>query len=155
MLASMPGVPPISEIAHGSRAYEAAVRLREAVLRRPLGLGFTREELDEEATSIHIAALEGDDDAACIGCLVLLPIDAGTVRMRQVAVEPDRQRQGLGGALVAFAEQAARTRGYREIVAHVREPVIPFYARLGYELSGPRFVEVTLPHFLMRKSIRR
>ena len=41
----------------------------------------------------------------------------------------------------------------REIVAHVRETAIPFYARLGYERRGSRFVEVTLPHFLMRKII--
>jgi ribosomal protein S18 acetylase RimI-like enzyme len=143
----------ISEIAHGSQAYAQAVRLREAVLRRPLGLSFTQQELDDEAASHHIVAVEGDDDSACVGCLVLLPVDAEVVRMRQVAVRPDRQRQQIGSALVAFAEQSARARGYREMVAHVREPAIPFYARLGYERRGSRFVEVTLPHFLMRKII--
>ena len=145
--------PPISEIAHGSRAYAATVRLREAVLRRPLGLGFTPQELEDEATSIHIAAFADGDDSTCVGCIVLLPVGAEVVRMRQVAVQPDRQRRGIGAALVRFAEQAARARGYREIVAHVREPAIPFYARLGYAVSGSRFVEVTLPHFLMRKTI--
>ena len=147
----------ILEIAHRSHAYEQAVRLREAVLRRPLGLVFTAQELDDEAGSLHIVALEDDEDddadGACVGCLVLLPIDANVVRMRQVAVQPDRQRQGIGRALVGFAEQAARARGHRDIVAHVREPVISFYASLGYELTGPRFIEVTLPHFPMRKII--
>ena len=137
--------------------YEQAVRLREAVLRRPLGLGFTAQELDDEAGSHHIVALEddddGDEDGACVGCLVLGPIDAKVVRMRQVAVQPERQRQGIGRALVAFAEQSARARGYREIVAHVREPVISFYASLGYEVTGSRFIEVTLPHVPMRKII--
>jgi ribosomal protein S18 acetylase RimI-like enzyme len=145
----------ILEIAHRSHAYEQAVALREALLRRPLGLSFTQQELDDEAGSHHIVAFEndddGDDDGACIGCLVLLPIDANVVRMRQVAVQPDRQRQGIGRALVGFAEQSARARGHREIVAHVREPVISFYASLGYEVSGSRFIEVTLPHFPMRK----
>jgi len=145
----------ILEIAHRSPAYEQAVRLREAVLRRPLGLVFTAQELDDEAGSHHIVALDDDedddDDGACVGCLVLLPIDANVVRMRQVAVRPDRQRQGIGRALVGFAERSARARGHREIVAHVREPVIPFYASLGYELTGSRFTEVTLPHFHMRK----
>ena len=124
------------------------------MLRRPLGLVFTAQELDDEAGSHHIVALEDDqddEDGACVGCLVLLPIDAGVVRMRQVAVRPDRQRQGIGRALVRFAEQSARARGHREIVAHVSEPVIPFYASLGYELTGSQFIEVTLPHFHMRK----
>jgi predicted N-acetyltransferase YhbS len=144
----------ISEIAHRSPAYEQAVALREAVLRRPLGLDFTRQELDDEAASHHVAAFDGHADGPLVGCLVLLPVDAEVVRMRQVAVRPDRQRCGIGGALVHFAEEAARTRGYRTIVAHVREPAVPFYARLGYERVGERFVEVTLPHFLMRKVIR-
>jgi GNAT superfamily N-acetyltransferase len=100
----LPSTAPIVEIAHGSRAYEETVRLREEVLRRPLGLSFTRRELDEEASSQHIAAFEVDEDTPCIGCLVLLPVDGEVVRMRQVAVRPDRQRQGIGGALVAFAE---------------------------------------------------
>jgi GNAT superfamily N-acetyltransferase len=146
----------ILEIAHRSRVYEQAVRLREAVLRRPLGLGFTAQELADEAGAHHIVALDDDGEdehGACVGCLVLLPIDANVVRMRQVAVQPDRQRHGIGRALVAFAEQAARARGYGEIVAHVRESVIPFYASLGYELTGSRFIEVTLPHFPMRKII--
>lgn len=143
----------ISEIAHRSQAYEEAVRLREAVLRRPLGLTFTPQELDDEAASQHIVAVEGDEDGTCVGCLVLLPVDAEVVRMRQVAVRPDRQRQGIGSALIGFAERSARARGYREIVAHVREPALPFYARLGYERRGAGFVEVTIPHLLMRKII--
>jgi GNAT superfamily N-acetyltransferase len=143
----------IAEIAHGSPVYAQAVRLREAVLRRPLGLGFTEQELDDEAGSHHVVALWGDEDGACVGCLVLLPIDAHVMRMRQVAVRPDQQRRGIGRALIGFAEQSARARGYREIVAHVREPAMPFYAALGYERTGPRFIEVTLPHFRMRKII--
>jgi GNAT superfamily N-acetyltransferase len=142
----------ISTIAHRSQAYEEAVGLRAAVLRHPLGLDFTPQELDDEAASHHIVAVD-DDDGSCVGCLVLLPIDAEVMRMRQVAVRPDRQRQQIGTALVDFAEQSARALGYREIVAHVRESAIPFYARLGYERRGARFVEVTLPHFLMRKII--
>lgn len=143
----------ILEIAHRSPAYEQAVRLREAVLRRPLGLVFTAQELDDEAGSHHIVALDDDEDegGACVGCLVLAPIDANVVRMRQVAVRPDRQRQGIGRALIDFAEQCVRARGHRDIVAHVREPAIPFYASLGYEVTGSRFVEVTLPHVHMRK----
>jgi GNAT superfamily N-acetyltransferase len=144
----------VAEIAHRSPAYAQAVALREAVLRRPLGLVFTPQELDDEAASHHIVAVDdADDGRACLGCLVLLPIDAAVLRMRQVAVRPDRQRRGIGGALVRFAEAAARAGGYREIIAHVREPAIPFYTRLGYEPEGERFVEVTLPHFLMRKII--
>jgi ribosomal protein S18 acetylase RimI-like enzyme len=148
-------VPPrLVEISHGSPAYERTVVLREAVLRRPLGLAFSREELDAETTSHHLVAL-GDDGETVLACLVLEPRpgDGAVVKMRQVAVAPEHQRRGLGTALVAFAERFARARGYGEIVLHAREHMAAFYDRLGYERTGARFIEVTLPHVAMRKRL--
>ena len=118
----------ISTIAHRSQAYEKAVRLREAVLRRPLGLAFTQQELDDEAASDHIVAVEGDDDAVCVGCLVLLPIDAKVVRMRQVAVRPTGNGRGSAARWSASPSSPRGTRGYREIVARrprAGDPVLP------------------------------
>jgi len=153
--------PLLVEIPHGSPAYERTVALRDAVLRRPLGLAFTREELDAESTSHHLAVLAdpADPDASAgeivLACLVLEPRpDApAVVKMRQVAVSPEHQRRGLGTALVVFAEDFARAHGYAEIVLHAREHMAAFYDRLGYERTGPLFIEVTLPHVAMRKRL--
>jgi predicted GNAT family N-acyltransferase len=36
---------------------------------------------------------------------------------------------------------------------HARESALPFYAKLGYQRVGSRFLEIQLPHWEMRKSL--
>jgi GNAT superfamily N-acetyltransferase len=139
----------IREIEHGSAEYWQTIELRREVLRRPLGLDFSPEELNEERNEIHLAALED----CLIGCLVLVPKPDGEVKMRQVAVLPDRQRSGVGRALVRASEELARKRGFNLMTLHARDTAAPFYTALGYEIDGPMFEEVTIPHFRMIKRL--
>jgi predicted GNAT family N-acyltransferase len=118
------------------------------VLRWPLGLDFTDEQIQAEDSEVHIAALEADK---VVGCLVLTPMDEGVIKMRQVAVEPELQGQGIGAQVVELSEQVARARGFNEMVLHARDTAVPFYLRLGYEVFGEPFEEVTIPHRKMRK----
>jgi predicted GNAT family N-acyltransferase len=136
------------EIAHGSAEFEQAVRLRDEVLRKPLKLSFSPEELLAESDSYHLAVFQDD---ALIACAVLTPLEKGKVRMRQVAVAFALQHQGIGTMLVGHVEQFARAHGFGTIVVHAREPVVQFYERLGYTRIGEPFVEVTIPHFLLEK----
>lgn len=136
------------EIRHGTGAYDEAVALRDEVLRKPLGLRFFREELAGESDSFHLAYRK---DGKIVGCLVLRPLDERRVRMRQFAVAAEFQGKGVGRALVDFSEAFARDRGFVEVVLHAREAAVGFYGKMGYEVVGERFTEVTLPHFPMRK----
>jgi predicted N-acetyltransferase YhbS len=141
----------LTEVAHGSEDYARTVALRDAVLRRPLGLAFSAEELAAENESHHLVALDG---AELVACLVLKPLDAARIQMRQVAVSPSWQRHGIGRRLVRFAEDRARALGYREMVVHAREAAAEFYTRLGYDRSGEPFREVGLVHFVVHKVLR-
>ena len=142
--------PEFSETRYGSPAYEASVVLRDAVLRWPLGLGFSRDELGREGTDHHLAChVEGE----LIGCLILVPKADGEVKMRQVAVAPHARGRGFGRALVRFAEGFARERGFTVMTLHARESAVPFYERLGYEREGERFEEVSVPHWRMWKAL--
>jgi ribosomal protein S18 acetylase RimI-like enzyme len=142
--------PACQEVHHGSLEYQQALSLREAVLRQPLGLAWQPDELAAEATSRHLACFDGEKLA---GTLVLVPVDARTVRMRQVAIAPKCQRQGFGAALVRFAEDAARRAGFDTVTAHAREVAVPFYQRLGYAVEGESFTEVGIPHFRISKRL--
>lgn len=144
------GMLELRDIVFDTREYDASVRLRARVLREPLGLRVGPEERDEEATLIHLGAFEGDQ---LVGCLMLHDVGNGAVRMRQVAIEPERQRSGIGTKLVHYSEQVARERGFTEMVLHARDTAIAFYARLGYELRGEPFIEVTVPHRTMVKPL--
>ena len=77
------------------------VNLRNEILRKPLGLSFTEEELEGEKDDILMGAFEDD---RLLGCCVLTPMDAGSVRLRQMAVPKNMQGKGIGKALMIFAE---------------------------------------------------
>jgi GNAT superfamily N-acetyltransferase len=135
---------------HGSPEYRQMVKLRDDILRKPLGLGFTPEELEKEKENMLIAAFEDED---MLGCCMLVEENPSTVRLRQMAVLNDLQGKGIGRALMGFAENLARDRGYKTISMHARKNTIGFYEKMGYSVSGDEFIEITIPHYIMEKSL--
>ena len=140
----------IKEIAFNSSDFKKAVTIREEILRSPLGLSFSKEELEEEASDFHFAGFSGE---TMIGTLSLSPQNDETIRMRQVAVCSDYQKNGIGKQLVEFSENFAVKKGYKKMILHSREDVIPFYTKLGYSVFGDRFESVTLAHFCMERQL--
>lgn len=140
----------VSEVEHQSDACRDCVALRLAVLRTPLGLSFTDEELAREQSNVHLACHK---DGALLGCLVLVPLGGGLIKMRQVAVSPEAQGGGIGRSLVESAEALSRSRGFTRMTLHARQSAVAFYERLGYEKVGEEFEEVTVPHQEMQKSL--
>lgn len=137
-------------IDHGSPEYRQMVKLRDDILRKPLGLGFTEEELAEEAKNILIGAFEDDD---MLGCCMMVEENPQTVRLRQMAVVNDLQGKGIGRALMSFAENLARDRGYKVLSMHARKNAVGFYEKMGYVIASDEFNEVTIPHYVMEKRL--
>lgn len=138
-------------IDHGTDEYRQMVQLRYDILRKPLGLNFSEEELKKEIGLILIAAFE---DNKMLGCCMLEKTNRHTARLRQMAVLNNLQGKGVGRALMQFAENIAIDRGFSRIIMHARKSAIGFYNKLGYETSGDEFEEVSLPHYLMEKNLR-
>ena len=137
-------------IDHETREYRQMVKLREDILRKPLGLGFTPEELEGEKENMLIGAFEEDD---MLGCCMLVEESPLIVRLRQMAVLNDLQGKGIGRALMNFAENLARDRGYSVLSMHARKNAIGFYEKMGYKVASEEFIEVTIPHFVMEKRL--
>jgi ribosomal protein S18 acetylase RimI-like enzyme len=137
-------------IDHGSTEYMQMVKLRDDVLRKPLGLSFTQQELEEEKDNMLIAAFEDDQ---ILGCCMLVEEQPGVVRLRQMAVLNDLQGKGVGRALMNFAENIARDGGYKIIRMHARQNALGFYEKVGYKVKGDQFMEVTIPHYVMEKQL--
>lgn len=104
-----------------------------------------------ESSDFHLGLFQSDE---LVATLVLTTQTESEVKMRQVAVAPEFQRQGLGRRLVAFSEDFAKSKGFKAMVLNARDTAIEFYLRLGYEAYGEPFEEVTIPHQAMRKSLR-
>ena len=137
-------------IDHGTKEYQQMIRLRIDMLRKPLGLSFEQAELEKEKEDVLMGAFE---DERILGCCLLTKLDEKTVRLRQMAVPNNLQGKGIGRALMIFAENIARDMGYKTLVMHARKTAIGFYEKLGYHTTGNEFVEVTIPHLVMEKSL--
>jgi len=141
---------PLKIIDHGTPDYQRMVQLRNEILRKPLGLYFTEEELEKEKQEILIGAFEDDKMLAC--CMLVREADR-TMRLRQMAVINNLQGKGVGRAIMQFAENVARDLGYRKMTMHARISAVGFYEKLGYQAYGDLFEEVTIPHVMMEKDL--
>jgi predicted GNAT family N-acyltransferase len=151
------------EIAYGSEDYRRERALRDEILRKPLGLTLGDEQLEAERGQWHFGLF--DRAGGLVGCVVVVPPGAGDTsrpgpwhagseaRLRQMAVAEPFQRQGHGRRLIAAVESLLAVRGVTRLVLHARQHVVPFYEKLGYRVVGDEFIEVTIPHRRMEKTL--
>lgn len=137
-------------IDHGSPEYQQMIKLRDDILRKPLGLTFSPAELEKEKDNILIGAF---DDELMLGCCMLVEENPKTVRLRQMAVLNDLQGKGIGRVMMNFAENLARDRGYKILSMHARKNAIGFYEKMGYKVASEEFSEITIPHYVMEKEL--
>ncbi|MFY7964862.1 MAG: GNAT family N-acetyltransferase [Chitinophagaceae bacterium] len=137
-------------IDHKSPEYFQMVELRYQILRKPLGLNFTEQELEQEHQDILIGCF---DDDRLEGCCLLTPVGENSLRLRQMAVGIGLQGKGIGRVLMNFAENVARDSGCKKILMHARQSALGFYEKLGYKVCSDEFEEVSIPHFVMEKEL--
>lgn len=140
----------LKQIDHGTAEYEQMIKLRNEILRKPLGLSFTPEELAREKDDILIGAF---DDDKMLACCLLTRVDKECLRLRQMAVQNNLQGKGIGASMMNFAEVVARDKGYKKLIMHARKTALGFYEKLGYKVSGDEFTEITIPHYIMEKQL--
>jgi GNAT superfamily N-acetyltransferase len=136
-------------IDHGTKEYNQMIDLRMQILRAPLGLTFTKEDLEQEKNDILLGCF---DEEQLEGCCLLTEIEPGTVKLRQMAVLDGLQGKGIGRALMNFAENVARDAGYKKLTMHARKSALGFYEKLGYTICSDEFEEVTVPHYMRWKN---
>jgi ribosomal protein S18 acetylase RimI-like enzyme len=96
--------------------------------------------LDDYAALIRdgrVSVVE-EPDGAIVGIIVLL-LRPDHLLLDNIAVRRDRQGQGLGRRLIAFAEAEARRHGYREVRLYTHVTMIEnvaLYTRLGFVETG-------------------
>ncbi|PWV56654.1 GNAT family N-acetyltransferase [Chitinophaga sp. S165] len=129
--------------------YDQEVKLRNEILRKPLGMDLLTEDLSKEVNDIHIGLFHNTE---LIGTLILTP-GQGYVKMRQVAVAETARGINAGTRMVKFSEEVARERGYSRIELNARQEAVNFYLKNEYTIVGDQFTEVGIPHFKMIKEL--
>lgn len=140
----------VRTIAFHSQEYEQMIQLRINTLLNPIGVPSGYINPQKEKNDVFIGAFEED---LLIGCCILTPIDKETVQLRQMVVDPPFQGKHIGAALIQFAEEVARQHQYGTLLLHARNPVMGFYKKCGYQVTGDEFFEVGIGHHKMQKSL--
>jgi predicted GNAT family N-acyltransferase len=141
----------VLEVPFATPEYDETVRLRDKILRKPLGLAFSEDQLAEEFSDFHLAAYT--NDWILRGCLVLTPKTDKVLKMRQVAVDEAVQKTGVGRQLVEASEVLGRLNGFELMELNARMTAVPFYEKLNYTIVGEPFEEVGIEHFKMSKQL--
>jgi len=125
-------------------------KLRQDVLRSPLGLNLFDEDLLSEKNEVFFIAHEND---TLLSCLQLRKLDEERLKLRQMATHQGKQAKGYGKKLVEYAEQWGLENGFVSIELHARKVAQGFYEKLGYSKVGAEFIEVEIAHCKMIKKL--
>ncbi|MCB0516709.1 MAG: GNAT family N-acetyltransferase [Chitinophagales bacterium] len=137
----------IEKINYNSAAYQEALQLRDIILRQPLGLQFSPEDIAAEVAQDHFACYNSENQI--IGCFTMVKYDEKRYKMRQVAVNSSLQQQGIGRLMLQFAQRWASEKGANCIFCHARAEAGNFYLKNGYQIIGVPFTEVGIEHYKM------
>lgn len=141
-------------ILYGTPEYDEMVVLRYKILRAPLGLLFSEQDLQRDKNDILLVAHYPESNKI-IGCCILTPLNDHTAQLRQMAVEEFCQGEGIGSKLLSFAEYIANEHNFKYIYLHARKEAAGFYKRHDYTIEGDQFIKVGIPHFEMLKIIKQ
>jgi N-acetylglutamate synthase-like GNAT family acetyltransferase len=152
-------VSAIKRITMDSPLYAQEAALREQELLRPIGFDMARFRREfaglEERLEHFVAVADQHGRDRVIACAALLPNEPreGCGRITQMAVDRQRQGEGLGRRLVVAVESRAFGElGLRELYCNVQVSRAGFFEALGWEPEGEVFTEAGVPH---RKMVMR
>jgi predicted GNAT family N-acyltransferase len=131
-----------------TQAASRALPLRFAVFVDEQGVPADIEHDHWDRVSLHAIAVN-DIDQRVLGTGRLLP-DGHIGRM---AVARDARRHGVGSALLQALIAAAAERGQLRLQLHAQRAAAPFYARHGFQVSGPEFLEEGIVHVPMFRQL--
>jgi N-acetylglutamate synthase-like GNAT family acetyltransferase len=140
----------IKIIEHNSTTYQQMISLRLNVLLNPIGIPVSFINRDKEAIDIFIGAFQNEE---IIGCCVFTKISDQTIQLRQMAVAIVAQGTGIGASIVNYAEKVAKEKGFKILMMHARDVVIPFYKKCGFIIADAGFIEVGISHHKMEKQL--
>jgi predicted GNAT family N-acyltransferase len=129
---------------------EAAMDLRVRVFVGEQGVDEAEETDDLDDESVQIVGL---DDTGVIATCRLRDLGDGTWKLERMVVERRLRKLGVGGRLLAGAEEEARAAGASEMILHAQRRAEDFYADHGYVSEGDIFVEAEIEHVRMRKAL--
>jgi predicted GNAT family N-acyltransferase len=127
----------------------AATELRIRVFCDEQGVSREDEIDGRDGDAVHLVALER---GAVVGTCRLL-FDGTTCKLGRLVVDRDARRRGIGGRLLALAEDEARAAGAERIVLNAQTRARGVYRGAGYTEAGDRFMQAGIEHIRMERPL--
>jgi predicted GNAT family N-acyltransferase len=129
----------------------AAFALRHEVFCVEQGVSVADELDGRDDEALQLVAVRSRDGRLVGTCRVL--IEGATAKLGRMAVPRDARGAGIGSALLASAELAARRAGASRVALNAQLAARGLYARAGYVENGPSFVEAGIDHVGMERRL--
>lgn len=130
---------------------QAAATVRTEVFVKEQGISSEEEWDGADPTALH--AVVSNHLGQALGTGRLLQASPGVSRIGRMAVLQSVRGAGVGQAVMKALEQAARSRGDREVILGAQCSAELFYRNLGYTRRGDPFDEVGIPHVYMARPL--
>lgn len=114
---------------------------------------------DDDPASVHLLASTGEGTPVGVASWMQAASpdrpDAPALQLRGMAVDPARQRLGVGHALIEAGLALAERRGVAWVWANARDSALAFYTAEGFAVVGDGFVtaDTQLPHHRILRAV--
>ena len=145
-----PPQPYSVQIVEWSQQHDALAKLRTDVFveEQNVPVEIIMDGLD--AAGVHVAARDTAGNLIGTGRMILHP---SVPRIGRMAVMKSWRCTGVGGQILKKLCDAAKQRGFGEVMLHSQTHASPFYFKHGFLSHGSEFFEAGIPHQEMRKHI--
>lgn len=110
------------------------------------------DEFDQLSPDVHHMLIQVDGEDAATGRITYYKDNAA--KMQRIAVRKPFRSQGIGKVLMLALEELARELGLSKSVLDGQLHAIPFYNKLGYEVTSTEpFDDAGIMHHRMEKKL--
>ncbi len=127
---------------------DEALRIRQEVFveEQKIDPAIEYDGLDGEA--VHAVVYDEENQPAATGRL-LWDVVANRFRIGRVATRKERRGCGYGDFVMRMLMDKAFQCGAEEVYVEAQETAVPFYQKLGFEITGGELMDAGILHFPM------
>lgn len=115
--------------------YNESLKIRNELLRLPIGKDLFDEDLNIEKENIFFGAFKNDQ---MIGTLSFFEEAPYIAHLTAFAVKKEFQKRGIGTKLIENLKQHLKKQRFKKVIVAAREEAVDFYGKCDFEvLNGP------------------
>lgn len=146
----MNNIIKIERILLSSNEYNESLKLREQILRIPLGLTISAKQIKNEKTSNHYHFIAKQDNH--VVAALTMKVNANSIQTCQIATDKNYREKGFGKKILNFGEKYLSSFYKKEFVVFSRLSALKFYIKCDYIFKNEKIYLINdVEHRLLKK----